>query len=188
MAAREKDPPAPTLSPPAAPATAPFEQRLAAAKSVKVMTSVLGIELGAALETAKAILGKLNTGGIPPKEETEGDEGAQKVLWQLVSTDYSAIFVKTDDKMRITDITAFLREGKELPFDKIGEVKKAPILSSVRVAWDVVRPNRPLFRVVAEGADGKARSVSIFLVRRPNLERTAPAVGATKTPVTERAK
>ena len=34
------------------------------------------------------------------------------------------------------------------------------------IAWDVVRPNHPLFGVVAEGAEGKARTISLFLVRR----------------------
>jgi hypothetical protein len=65
---------------------APYEQRLAAAQSVKVMTAVLGLELGSTLKQAHAKLDKLSDPKHPPKEETEGSEG--KVLWQMADTDY----------------------------------------------------------------------------------------------------
>ena len=54
---------------------APYEQRLRAAKSVKVMTSVLGIEVGTKLADAHAKLDKLSEGGKATKEETEEEEG-----------------------------------------------------------------------------------------------------------------
>jgi hypothetical protein len=155
-------------------ALAPYEQRLAAAKSVKVMTSIIGIELGTDLEKAHAKLDKLSDPARPAKEEKEDtgkpEEPERKTLWQLAATDYSAIFVKTDEKGRIMSVTGILRPGKEISFEKIGEVKKAPVQSDDAIAWDVVRPKRPLFRVVATGADRKASSISIFVVKRPSLE------------------
>jgi hypothetical protein len=147
----------------------PFEERLRAAKSVKVLTSILGLELGASIEAAHAKLDKLSEPDKPPKEEDEEGErerGERKVLWQLGSTDYSAVFIKTNDENRIWSITAIVREGKEMPFEKIGDVAKAPIQSPTTVAWDVIRANRPLFRVVAEGVDGKAKTISLFEVKR----------------------
>jgi hypothetical protein len=151
---------------------APLEVRMANAKSVKVQTSILGLALGSSLEQAHAKLDKLKDPSQPSKEEKEDSEKGERepenrVLWQLAKTEYSAVYVKVDDKGHITYINGFLRPGQEISFDKIGETKKAPAQSSNVVAWDVIRPNRPLFRVVASGKDRRANSVTIFFVKRP---------------------
>ena len=148
---------------------APYEDRLAAAQPVKVTISILGLELGSTLEKAHAKLDKLSDPAHPPKEQEEGPE--RKVLWQVARTDYSAVFVKSDERRRIIYINAFLRPGKEIPFEKIGDAKKAPLQDVNTIAWDVLRPKRPLFRAVAKGADRKANNIAIFVVKRPGLER-----------------
>ena len=56
------------------PVTAPLEERIAAARSVKVMTSILDIELGSALDEAHEKLDKLCSTGTPPKEEGGDDD------------------------------------------------------------------------------------------------------------------
>lgn len=153
---------------------APFKERLAAAQSVKVQTAILGIELDSTLEGAH---NKLDSLGQPTARAVhEGDdvakqsEGERKVSWQLAKTDYGSVFVKADEKGRITYIAAYLRPGKEMPFDKIGELQKAPVLTDRIVAWDVVRPNRPLIRVVARGSERKANSITMFIVKRPRTD------------------
>jgi len=161
--------PAESKSPRPSYSLAPYEDRLAAAESVEVTISILGLELGSTLEQAHAKLDKLSNPAHPPKEEEEGPE--RKILWQLARTDYSAVFVKSDEKGRITYINAFLRPGKEIPFEKIGDTKKAPLQDVNTIVWDVLRPNRPLFRVVAKGADRKASNITIFVVKRPGLEQ-----------------
>ena len=161
-------------SPPKRPKLAPFKQRLAAAQSVKVQTAILGIELDSTLESAHS---KLDSLGQPTARHVEGaneaasqTEGEHKVSWQLAKTDYSSVFVKADEKERITYIAAYLRPGKEMPFDKIGQLEKAPVLTDRVVAWDVVRPNRPLIRVVARGSERKANSITMFIVKRPRAD------------------
>jgi hypothetical protein len=118
------------------------------------MTSILGLELGSTLEQAHAKLDRLTDPKHPPKTEREGPknngESEQKVLWQLAKTDYSFVFVKSDENERITSINAFLRPGKEIPFEKIGEAKKAPVQDANTIAWDVLLPkstsqNSPIF-------------------------------------------
>jgi hypothetical protein len=161
--------PAESKSPLPSYSLAPYEDRLAAAESVEVTISILGLELGSTLEQAHAKLDKLSDRAHPPKEEEEGPE--RKILWQLARTDYSAMFVKSDEKKRITYINGFLRPGKEIPFEKIGDTKKAPLQDANTIVWDVLRPNRPLFRVVAKGADRKASNITIFVVKRPGLEQ-----------------
>jgi hypothetical protein len=161
-------------SPPKPPKLAPFKERLAAAQSVKVQTAILGIELDSTLESVHS---KLDSLGDPTaRSVAEGDEvakrseGEHKVSWQLAKTDYGSVFVKADKKERITYIAAYLRPGKEMPFDKIGQLEKAPVLTDRVVAWDVVRPNRPLIRIVARGSERKANSISMFIVKRPRTD------------------
>ncbi len=156
--------PSPTASPslPKPRKLAPFKERLAAAQSVKVQTAILGIELDSTLESAHSKLDSLGDSTAAKRSERE-----HKVSWQLAKTDYGSVFVKADEKERITYIAAYLRPGKEMPFDKIGQLEKAPVLTDRVVAWDVVRPNRPLIRVVARGSERKANSITIFIVKRP---------------------
>jgi hypothetical protein len=151
---------------------APLEVRMANAKSVKVQTSILGLELGATIEQAHEKLDKLKDPSQSSKEEKEDsekgeEENESRAVWQLAKSDYSAVYIKADDKGKITYLNAFLRPGKEIPFDKIGDVKKAPLQSANVIAWDVIRPHHPLFRVVASGKDRKANSIAIFTVKRP---------------------
>ncbi len=183
------------------PVTAPLEERISAARSVKVVTSILGIELGSALDEAHEKLDKLSAPGIPPKEEGGDDEKKEhdadekkekageekeerdrkpnvgeereeghKVLWQLAGTDYSAVYITADDKERVDSITGFLRPEKQMPFDVVGEVSKAPVKDDNSVVWDVLRPDQPLFRVVAKGSNGKASSLRLFVIRRKSGE------------------
>jgi len=156
---------------PKPPKLAPFKERLAAAQSVKVQTAILGIELDSTLESARSKLDSLGRSMARPVEEgdevAKQSEGEYKVSWQLAKTDYGSVFVKADEKERIIYIAAYLRPGKEMSFDKIGQLEKAPVLTDRVVAWDVVRPNRPLIRVVARGSERKASSITMFIVKRP---------------------
>jgi hypothetical protein len=160
--------PTPTEAAPAERRLASFAERLATAKSVKVQTDILGIEIDSSLESAREKLEPLtDRAGRPKEEEDKADEeGERKLLWKLNRSDYESIFLKADAKERVTYLLATLRPGKQIPFEQIGEVAKAPVHNNNVVAWDVVREHRPLIRVVARGSGGKADSITIFLVRR----------------------
>ena len=159
-----------SASPSSPPKLAPFKERLAAAKSVKVETAILGIELQSSLESAHAKLDPLGSFITPTDagNEVNKGEGEHRALWQLTKSDYGSVFIKADKKERITFIAAYLRPGKEMPFEKIGQIEMAPVLTDHFVAWDVVRSNRPLIRVVARGSQRKANSITIFIVKRPH--------------------
>ena len=165
---------APSPSPSKPPKLAPFKERLGAARSVKVQTAILGIELDSTLESAHSKLDSLGQAMTRPVDDgdevAKRSEGEHMASWQLAKTDYGSVFVKADEKERITYIVAYLRPGKEMPFDKIGQLEKAPVLTDRVVAWDVVRPNRPLIRVVARGSERKANSITMFIVKRPRLD------------------
>jgi hypothetical protein len=161
--------PSPSASPSRSPRLASFKERLAAAETVKVETSILGLELDSSLEKAHEKLDPLGDPSKPLIEaagEAEHDEKERKVLWHLAKSEFSSVLVKTDDTERITYIAGFLRPGKEISFAEIGQTDKAPIRTDRTVAWDVVRPNQPLIRVVARGEKRKATSITIFIVKR----------------------
>lgn len=149
---------------------APFEERLKTAETVKVLTNILGVRLQAPLKEAHKKLDSLCGPGHPPKEEVEeaGEEGesGHKVLWELAKSDFASVFVKADEKEQIVYILANLRPGKEIPFSKIGQVANAPVHTASTIAWDVVRRNSPLIRVVAQGAEEKASSLTLFVAKR----------------------
>ena len=161
---------APLASPSPAPRLKSFKERLAAAQSVKVETKLLGLELDATLERAHQILDPLGDPAKPATEAKEdGEEGEKerKVFWKLAKSDFGSILIKTDEQERISYMMGYLRPGKEMPFDQIGETTKAPVLTDHTAAWDVVRPDKSLLRVVARGENGKANTISIFIVKRP---------------------
>lgn len=112
---------------------ASFKEHLAAAQSGKVQTAILGIELDSTLESAHAKLDSLGQPSDRPldgaDETGERNEREHKISWQLAKTDYASVFVKADEKNRVTYIAGYLRPGKEMPFDKMGQVEKAPVLS-----------------------------------------------------------
>lgn len=172
--AREDAPPlADSPSLPAKTRLAPYQERLAKAKSVHVQVDILGVGVDSSLESAHTTFDPLSDPAHRPTEkanEAESDEREKKVLWQLAGTDFGSVYVTADDKERITRIEGFLRPGKEIPFGKLGQVEKAPIQTNEMVVWDVVRPNRALIRVIARGSDRKATTVTVFLVKRPPHE------------------
>ncbi len=130
----------------------------------------LGVKVDSSLGAAHAILDSLCDSAHRPKEDAgaaEPGEHEHKVFWELAKSDFSSVLVKTDDKERITYILGSLRPGKEIPFDKIGELEKAPLLTDKVAAWDVVKPDNSLLRVVARGTERKASSITVFIVKRP---------------------
>ena len=167
-ASKAEESPRPSASPSSR--LAPFKERLAAAQSAKVETKLLGLELDAPLEKAHEILDPLGNPTQPSVEaagESEESENGRKVLWKLTKSDFSSLLVKTDEQNRVTYMMGFLRPGKEIPFDQIGQTEKAPVLTEHTAAWDVVRSDKSLLRVVARGEKRKANAITIFLVKRP---------------------
>lgn len=141
------------------------EERLKVAKTVKVKTDILGVELGAPLQDAHAKLDPLSDPAQPAKM-LKGRGASVKVVWQLEKTPFASVYVKTNEKREIENLTGFVRPGEEVSFDAIGNTKKAPLQSDTTIVWDVIRPDRPHIRLVAEGRDRKASVIKVFVVPR----------------------
>ena len=114
----------------------------------------------------------------PPKEEGDGseaaaerDESEHKILWELSRSDFATAFIKLDRQDHVTYVQGKFRPGKEMAFEKIGELSKAPIATPSVIAWDVLRLGQPLIRVVADGVSQRAHALTIFDVRRSRAEK-----------------
>lgn len=158
--------------------SAPYAERLAAAKSVKVQTDILGVTVGTSLADARLKFSKFADSAHPPKEEGDGSEAAaereeseHKIVWELSKSDFATAFVKLDEHDHVTYVQGKFRSGKEVAFEKIGELSKAPVATPTVIAWDVIRPNQPLIRVVADGVAGRAHTVTVFRVRHARAEK-----------------
>ena len=140
-----------TASPPV---TASLEERIAAARSVRVMNSILDIELGSELDEAHEKLDKLCSPGTLPKEEG-GDKDKKGHDAEEKSDEVGGEKGQLEHNPEA---------GEEQ--DEGLKVSKSPIKDHNSVVWDVLRPDQPLSLVVAIGSNGKADSIRLFVVRQ----------------------
>lgn len=171
-------PAAPTTTAELSLKTAPYAERLAAAKLVKVQTDILGVTVGTSLADARLRFSKFADAEHPPKVEGDGsvaaaerEESEHKILWELSKSDFATAFIKLDGHDRVTYVQGKFRPGKEVAFTKIGELNKAPVATPNIIAWDVVRNDRPLIRVVAEGMVQRANTLTIFQVHHGRADK-----------------
>jgi hypothetical protein len=134
---------------------------------VRVADSILGVRLGATLEEARAKLKGLRRSG--GEGEGEGErEGGRKEAWLLKKSAYNSIAYQADAAGRIQWVTGFLRKGREIPFEKFGDLSQASYRSDQEVVWNVPRPEGN-YRLIAKGSGGRASVVHLLAIKLPPL-------------------
>lgn len=129
-----------------------------------VINSILGVRLGASLEETQELLKPLGTmGGRGTRD------GGRKEAWTLKGTDFASITYQTTGKGRVKWVMAFLRPGKEIPFEKLGDLKFATLRNQTDVVWSFEDPQGN-YRVAARGAEGRARVIYLMLVPSPPMQ------------------
>ncbi len=161
-----------------APDVSSFAGRAATAKTVRVITSILGISPGMPLDDSRDILEKLADPKTPPAQEGgdqpgrdkekggEDEGGKMEVLWKLApgaSADYQWVFIQANKEEKIVAVFGYCWPNRSIPFDQIGDVTKAPFHSADEVAWDSLKP-KTHYRIVATGAAERATQVTISLM------------------------
>lgn len=122
----------------------------------RVTDSVLGVGVGTTIEEAHARLKDLGTvGGRATRD------GGRKEAWTLRETDFTSVAYKTDAKGRVQWVTGFVREGREIPFEKLGDPARAVASGDTEIAWSVERPEGD-YRLVAKGPNRRARVVYLL--------------------------
>lgn len=126
-----------------------------------VADSILGVRPGATLAEARAKLkGLVRSGGGGEAEEGER-EGGRKEAWTLKKSDYTSIAYQADDAGRVQWVTGFVRRGREIPFEKFGDLSQASFKSDQQAVWNVLRPGGN-FRLIARGSGGRASVVHLL--------------------------
>ena len=126
--------------------------------------SLNGIGIGTSLDEARSILGRIGTGG----GRTTRD-GGRKEAWTLKESEFATIAFRSNGSGRIVWISAFTRQGKEVPFTKFGDTAKASSFSTSQVIWNVGN-GRSGYRLVAKGAEGKATVVYLLALDFPEIQ------------------
>jgi hypothetical protein len=118
--------------------------------------TILGVRIGMTLDEAQAQLGRLGT-----RAGRELRDGGHKEAWTLKATDYGSVALRTDARGRVVWITGFRRAGQEAPFSEFGDLSRATLHDRARAVWDI-RNERPGYRLMVRGNDGKAQVVTLL--------------------------
>jgi hypothetical protein len=127
----------------------------------KVVDAILGVRVGAKIEEVHEKLKDLGTWG-----GRATDEGGRKEAWTLKKTEFASVAYKTNADGRVVWITGFVRPGKEIPFDKLGDLARATAKNKTGAVWDV-KTQSGNYKLVAKGPDGKARVITLVLLDAP---------------------
>ena len=135
-----------------------------AAAQKKTFDSLEGIGIGTTLDDARSLLARSGTGG-----GRDTRDGGRKEAWTLKETDFATLAFKTNGAGRIVWISAFIRPGKELAFDRLGDPAKATDLTKSQAIWNVEKPQGG-YRLVAKGSEGKASVVYLLSLEFPDVQ------------------
>lgn len=82
----------------------------------------------------------------------------------LKKSAYNSIAYQADAGGRIQWVTGFVRKGREIPFEKFGDLSQAAYKSDQEVVWNVLRPEGN-YRLIARGSGGKAVVVHLLAIK-----------------------
>lgn len=123
--------------------------------------TINGIAIGTTLDDARSLLARIGTGG-----GRDTRDGGRKEAWALKETDFTTLAFKTNGAGRLVWISGFVRQGKEIPFDRLGDLTKAETVTKSQVIWNVGNAGTG-YRLVAKGAEGKASVVYLLSLEFP---------------------
>lgn len=133
------------------------------AAGARVSDSILGVEIGMGLEEARAKLKPLGTFG---GRDTRG--GGRKEQWTLKKTEFTYVVYQTDGNGKVKWVTGYVRPGKEMSFEKLGDLGAASLKTEQEATWNVERPEGN-YRLMAQGSGGKARIVHLISLALPPM-------------------
>lgn len=127
----------------------------------KVMDAILGVRIGSHLDEVHDKLKRLGTfGGRGTRN------GGRREAWTLKKTEFTSVAYQTDKDGKIIWVTGFLRPGRAIPFDKLGDPAHATVRSDAQTRWNVQTPEGG-YRLVAKGGGGRANVVYLFSLATP---------------------
>lgn len=117
------------------------------------------------MEEARA---KLDPFRVPAVYTPDGKEkSGRRIYWKLRETEFDWIMAWASAEGKITRLRGVYRAGQEKPFQEIGDLAQAASVSSEAVKWNLRRPQGPYYRLIAQGAEQKAKTVYMFSLGMP---------------------
>ena len=129
-------------------------------RSIESTGRILGLAIGDTLESAREQLDPLRAPGSYPPDEKELQ--GRRIYWKLAGTDYDWIMAWADKQGKVTRVRAVLRAEHQKPFAEIGDLSAAITSDPQTVRWNLKTAAGSPYRLVAQGADGRAISVYMF--------------------------
>lgn len=136
---------------------------LAQEKTERAIDSLLGVGIGDSLDEARVTLAKIGTGG-----GRDTRDGGRKEAWTLTDPDYATLAFKTDGKGRVSWVSVFVRQARDVSFSKLGDARNATSISQSEAIWNIETPQGG-YRLVAKGANGKANVVYLLSLSLPEI-------------------
>ena len=133
----------------------------------RVSDSILGVRIGTSLEEARKKLEPLSMASDRSSNEAEDkEEGGTKRFWRLKGTKYTSVALKTNRKGRVVWVTGFVRASEEPLFSELGDTSCAVRSTDSQAIWNIATPNGG-YRLVAKGANGRARVIYLLSLATP---------------------
>ena len=126
--------------------------------TIEAASEVLGVSIGTSLEEARAKLEPHRDKAADVFREKK-QTGRRKGYWRLSGTDYNWIMAWTNRENRIVQMSVSVRPERTKPFREVGDLSKATTNLENVAAWNVARPNKRSFRLVAKGPNRLATNI-----------------------------
>ena len=134
------------------------------AQKSSTASTLEGIGIGTTLQEARVVLTRIGSGG-----GRDTRDGGRKEAWTLKETDFASLAFKTNGKGKVVWISAFVRPGREIAFEKFGERSQATMLSESEAIWNVGSAQGG-YRLVVKGDNGKASVAYLLSLARPEIK------------------
>lgn len=146
----------------------PSSQAAAPQLAVETIASsgeIFGLAIGSEMEAARRKLAPFRDTAqhTPDAKELSG----RRIYWKLRETEFDWIMAWANGEGKITRMRAVYRAASPLPFEKVGDLQTATTVSDTTAKWDLRRPNGAAYRLIAQGADRKAKTVYMFSTDLP---------------------
>ncbi len=137
----------------------------AVAEKLTATGEIFGLTIGSKMEEARKKLEPMRdlTNHVADAKEISG----RRIYWKLRGSEYDWIMAWADGAGKITRMRAVYRSESPVPFEKIGDLQTALAVSDTTVKWDLRRPDGGSYRLIAQGADRRAKTVYMFSTDLP---------------------
>ena len=128
--------------------------------------SILDVKLFGSIDEAREKMAhlKIDKDATPAVAE-KWKRGGSRIVWRLAETDYVWIVAWADKEGKVQRISASVRPEKKKPFKEIGDLSRAEGHNESMALWNVQRPDRSSYRLIAKGPNEQAVTIYMYSLK-----------------------